>query len=508
MLRKLLQWLFPSKASSDKENPPASTEEKATDDSDSPTEKTINEDTLPPEDLPTPETAQVAPEECTLDFYEAKKLSGHVTIPAGVRDLQFNLFEGNEGITSVTVPGTVKIVGVRAFADCENLERVTLEEGIEEIGGCAFVGCKKLRHVTYPDSVKKYQGDSFRDTTLAEPVLNASKTILIHCPESVTGVEWTVPDTVKVIAWQAFQDHKAMELLHLPEGLEVIEGMAFMDCGLREITIPHSVRKIGKRAFWCCDYLKKATVLNPQTIVGMGAFSCCDDLSEINYGDMHETDKIFHLKGQPFLIQHLEDAPNLSHASHRTFRRYTALCAKGDADAMNALADWFEEWSQKRNASQFYIRAAHYWRYRAYRKGNTDAKEWFSIYFSEHPGEPLESILFESSDHREGMYNFTIPGELLNALGYDFFEPGNMYEIHQFEGDPVVEASTFADYEGPDEDGFGAEYNYYWWFLDENMQPIPGIERLYGEVRETDFDHFKKTRAKAVEILLQRMELQ
>ena len=385
-----------------------------------------------------------------------------------------------------------------------NLQSVVLSEGIEEIGSNVFTGCEKLREVTYPDSVTTYQGWTFYGTNLTAPVLNASGTILVFCPAAVSGKEWSVPETVKTIAWQAFIENKDLEILHLPEGLEKIEGMALIECGIREITIPHSVREVEARAFSRCERLEKVTILNPETKVGNGAFSGCANIREIAYANLTESDRIFHLKGQPFLIQHLEDPANLNHRAEPEFRRLTARCSGGSAPAMYLLSEWFEKWSRKPGASPFYNRAANYWRYRAYRRGNEQAKEWFTRFFAEHPGETLESILFESSDHRAGFYNFSVPGNILNDLGYSFFDPGRDYEIKQFEGEELVIAGAFESWDPPDEDGFGAEDNYDWWFLDGNMQPICGVNKVNATVGETSGPWFMETRAQAIKILKER----
>lgn len=441
-----------------------------------------------------------------IDHIQAKKMVGDVLIPAAMAEIPDRLFDGNKKITGVTIPGTVKCVGSRAFADCENLKRVVLGEGIEEIGSNVFTGCGKLRKVVYPDSVTRYQGWTFYGTKLEAPVLNASGTILVFCPSSVSGREWSVPDTVKTIAWQAFIENQELEVLRLPEGLERIERMAFIECGMRKITIPYSVREIGAEAFYRCERLEKAVILNPKTKIGAGAFSGCGNLKEIVYAKLSESDRIFHLKGQPFLIQHLEDPANLNHREDPEFARLTAGCANGDADAMYALAEWFGRWARMPGASSFYIRAANYWRYRSYRKGNEKAVKWFQRFFAEHPGEQLESILFESSDHRAEYYSYSIPGKMLNDLGFAFFSPGRNYEIKQFEGEDLVTASAFESHEPPDEDGFGAEDNYDWWFLDENMQPIPGVESVNATMRETDWSFFTDVRDRAVKILRQRRE--
>lgn len=446
----------------------------------------------------------VAQHKREIDHTKAMDMMGHIVIPDSMDEIPDRLFDGNKRITAVTVPGTVKRIGSRAFAECENLEKIVLKEGIEAIESNVFTGCHKLRKVTYPDSVTKYQGWTFYGANLDAPVLNASGTILVFCPGSVSGKEWTVPHTVKTISWQAFIENKELETLHLPEGLEKIERMAFIECGLREITIPFSVREIGENAFWRCTQLERVTVLNPETKFGSGPFSGCRNLKEINYADLTESDRRFHLTGQPFLIQHLEDPANLNHRQDPAFRRLTARCAKSDVGAMYALAEWFGQCSRKTDASPFYIRAANYWRYRAYCKGNQQAKEWFARFFREHPGEHLESVLSENSNYRAGYYTYSVPGSILNDLGYAFFDPKRDYEIKQFEGEELVTASAFESYDPPDEDGFGAEYNYDWWFLDENMQPIPGVKSVNATQRETEFPFFTEVRDQAVEILRQR----
>ena len=439
-----------------------------------------------------------------IDRKTAETIGGKVVIPSGMKEIHFNFFEGNQNLTSVIIPGTVKTIAARAFAECANLEEVTLEEGIEEIESCAFIDCPKLRRVTYPDSVKLYRGDAFRETNLDEPVYNASKTVLVFCPEKAAGESFIVPDTVKIIANHGFMELKNLKSVRLPEGLKQISSIAFDECGIREIIIPQSVEQIDKWAFWHCHHLESALILNPKTKVGSAAFYGCNFLKDITFGDLNEYDKICHLKGEPFFIQNLSDAANFDHAQSSEFRRLAELCGKGDADAMNDMSEFFERQSKKTSASPFYERAANYWRYRAYERGNNVAEKWFCRFFEEHPGERLESPLFENSDHRQGMYNFAYPGKMLNDLGFFFFDADKDYEIHQASEEKIVEVAAFADYEGPDEDGFGAEYYYYWWILDDNMQEIPGIKMFYGELRDTDGEVYQERRKKAIEICERR----
>ncbi len=436
-----------------------------------------------------------------IDYYQAHGMKGDVVIPDTMDEIPEGLFFHNSRITSVTVPGTVKRIGDRAFAGCRNLERVRLCEGIEEIGTNVFTGCDSLRQVTYPDSVTTYQGWTFYGTSLTSPVLNASGTLLVFCPGTVSGKEWTVPDSVKTISWEAFIENQALEVLHLPEGLETIERGAFIACGIREITVPHSVREICDGAFQRCDHLEKVTILNPETRLGAKAFDRCTNIRKFDYGHRTESDRLFHMIGKTFLDQHLEDGADWDHRTDPDFEKLAVRCRAGDAEAMYDFSEWFGTQAAKNGASPFYRRAANYWRYRAYSKGSTKAAVWFDDYFCSHPGKQLESILPETSAYG---YIHEIPGNMLNDLGYPFFDPKRKYVIRQGEGDDLVIVSASSRYGHAENPGRDAEYPFDWWFLDGNMQPVPGIRSFSATPRETRFSFFRDTRDKAEKILKER----
>ena len=434
---------------------------------------------------------------------KAQRMSGDVIIPDGVTEIEDNLFFRNERITSITVPGSVKRIGESAFEGCVNLREVILHEGIEKIEMNAFACCGKIQSISYPDSVKMPHGRAFYRTEFDKPVLNASGTVLVFCPESISGIEWSVPDSVKTIGRQALFYNKGLETLHLPKGLERIEDEAITQCGITEITIPDSVKEIGKKAIGDCKQLEKITILNPNTKVAINAFGGCYNIKEINSAQAIEPDQIRHLKGLPYLSSHLEDAADLNHRSDPEFKRLTSLCAAGDSEAMYALAEWFGELSRLKEASPFYLRASNFWRYRAYMNGNDEAVKWFKHYFSEHPGERMESILYEYPLF--GLYCNSVSGNMLNDLGFDFFRSNIDYGFEACEDERIITVSTYAGYDGPDEDGFGMEEYDDYWFLDENLCEIPGVNSVNASFQDKLYGKdYKNERAKAERNLTQR----
>ena len=71
-------------------------------------------------------------------------------------------------------------------------------------------------------------------------------------------------------------------------------------------------------------------------------------------------------------------------------------------------------------------------------------------------------------------------GELLNALGFPFFEPGREYSLSGVDQDGVVEVSSWESDEGPDEDGFGREEFYDWWYLNEYLVLPKGVGYIHS----------------------------
>lgn len=453
-----------------------------------------SQEMLPPETPP--ENAEAA-EPSVIDWKQAKALKGRVVVPEGMTEIRDRLFMGNKEITSVVIPGTVKHIGELAFNNCENLEEVVLNEGVERIDSCAFRGTK-LRGLTYPDSVRVTDGRAFCRVKLEAPVMNASRTRLVCATENLTGEAYAVPEGTEVIGPRAFDGHKGLKALRLPDSLRQIEDWAFYGCGMTELTIPTSVQSVGTCAFMNCGALKRVRILNPRAIIRSGAFSDCRALERIEWAGNRTTIDYCHLLGIPFMAAggRLPEA-NLPHIGEARFKRLTELCAEGRADPMEALAEWFEAWSRKPGASDFYRRAANFWHFRAYARRQPQAVEWMEAWLTGHPNEHLPSLLYEDIELRRGLNAGSASGRMLNDLGFAFFDPERSYHLRTIAGTGVVEASAYESEDGPDEDGFGREDYYDWWYLDDNLQPIPGVRMMHSYS-----NHDKRNAAKEFDALI------
>ena len=75
---------------------------------------------------------------------------------------------------------------------------------------------------------------------------------------------------------------KNLEVVELPEWLEVIGEQAFEMCSsLKELTLPQWVKRIEWRAFEFCSSLQILSIPSYVTHIGSGAFSGCSSLVRI-----------------------------------------------------------------------------------------------------------------------------------------------------------------------------------------------------------------------------------
>ena len=88
--------------------------------------------------------------------------------------------------------------------------------------------------------------------------------------------------SVTTIDKKAFQFHKSLTGIEIPNSVKTIGDEAFCDCtGLTWVTIPNSVTSIGDYAFCECYYLENIEIPNSVTTIGEGTFSNCHGLSSV-----------------------------------------------------------------------------------------------------------------------------------------------------------------------------------------------------------------------------------
>ncbi|MGN0648855.1 MAG: leucine-rich repeat domain-containing protein [Oscillospiraceae bacterium] len=196
-----------------------------------------------------------------------------VVIPEGVVGIAANVFKNNTEIKRVILPQTLIVIGQEAFADCNRLEEIRLPDSVRDIGCGAFYGCHSIDELTLPRGLVEVRDFSFancgiRELNLPDTLETIGNSAFAYNPLR----EITLPDSVKTLARCAFAKCQKLERVVLPKGLKAIGEMCFTDCwmlyeavisegteiigecafyhsGIRNITLPKSLKKIGGFAF-------------------------------------------------------------------------------------------------------------------------------------------------------------------------------------------------------------------------------------------------------------------
>ena len=141
--------------------------------------------------------------------------NGSIVIPEGVERINEGAFAWTN-ITSVKFPSSLRYIGKRAFAECRYLEFVDFGKSNYDILSepLIFYNCIALKHVAIPGNIETIGYSCFKG-----------------CPiESVTFEEG-----VRIIEEAAFWPASNLKEIKLPESLNVIDIMNFMN-----IKIVHS----------------------------------------------------------------------------------------------------------------------------------------------------------------------------------------------------------------------------------------------------------------------------
>ncbi|MBR4965311.1 MAG: leucine-rich repeat domain-containing protein, partial [Lachnospiraceae bacterium] len=100
----------------------------------------------------------------------------------------------------------------------------------------------------------------------------------------------TVPASVKAIGKGAFAGNSNLQKVTIPSSVELIDYEAFADCtSLLEVDIPDSVLSIRSSAFAGCEALTDVSIGTGLQELGSGVFAGCKALSDINISPNSDT---------------------------------------------------------------------------------------------------------------------------------------------------------------------------------------------------------------------------
>lgn len=152
-----------------------------------------------------------------MDPMKARTKLGAFTVElSGVRELDFS------GIKSVIPP---------MYFQGSDVEEIIIPKRVKEIGSYAFANSQKLTRIVFKGCPEIIAADAFEGCTQVEEIIWGACTHF--CIAGKTG----------------FPNIKQFSI---PEGVTEIPDNCFKNWGIQDITIPHTVASIGKKAFEGC----------------------------------------------------------------------------------------------------------------------------------------------------------------------------------------------------------------------------------------------------------------
>ena len=250
--------------------------------------------------------------------YALKKCNiteGDIVIPSEYNGLPVtriysSAFYGYTNVKSVTLPSSLKSIDDAAFSNYNALTSIVIPEGVKALYR-VFNGCANLEKVTLPSSI----------SYMYEPIKNCPKlktagpigggynveyawteSLPYHAFDIDTLEKVVVPASITTIGQEAFKAPKLKTAGPIGGGYNIefgwtdeIPERAFAYSNIQSITLPNTITKINKNAFYYASHLYSIVIPASVTALDSSAFSYCWQLVEIfnlSSCNLHKPDAI------------------------------------------------------------------------------------------------------------------------------------------------------------------------------------------------------------------------
>lgn len=235
-----------------------------------------------------------------------------LTIEDGVESIGEGAFEWCS-MKTLALPSSMKSIGNVAFRNCRALESATIPSGVTAIGTNAFLNCFSLQEVLfagrYIEEVQAMENYPWglSDVSVISAELTPHEPELSNCyavyADGHTSEWHVVGDTfnsfnvdkdglvslriqtgfINKIGIDALAGASQLSSIEIPNTVRTIDRNAFEDCtSLSSIVLPDSLYAIRKQCFQGCTGLK--TIIMPESIdyIGEDAFYLCTSVDDIS----------------------------------------------------------------------------------------------------------------------------------------------------------------------------------------------------------------------------------
>lgn len=169
-----------------------------------------------------------------------------------------NSFENCSKLKNITFSNTIEIIGNNAFYMCSNLSEVNLPSSIQILQEAAFKSCTNLKKVQFPSNTFcDIKDAAFQNCSNLENIRFSGK-VGKDAFNGCTNLKKVIISNTQgyTISDRAFKNCKNLTSLTLPDTPDIGEE-TFSGCSkLKNISLPHGVFRMGRRAFYNCSSLQ------------------------------------------------------------------------------------------------------------------------------------------------------------------------------------------------------------------------------------------------------------
>ena len=172
-----------------------------------------------------------------------------VRLPPALRVVDENTFRECRRLRSVELPEGLERICIAAFYEC-GLESVSFPASLREICQTSFCLCPNLRSAKFGEGLEALGTRTYQDSSR-----------IYHGVFSESALEHVeLPSTLRRIEYNAFNGCRNLREVRLPERLEYIGKLGFQNSGLEEFVAPPGLKEIDGGAFSGCAGLRHATL--------------------------------------------------------------------------------------------------------------------------------------------------------------------------------------------------------------------------------------------------------
>ncbi|MDE6329624.1 MAG: leucine-rich repeat domain-containing protein [Muribaculaceae bacterium] len=229
-----------------------------------------------------------------MGMFYGNKFITNVILSEGVAKIGNSAFMGCDNLTSITFPSTLEEIDSYAFNGCKQLQNVTFNEGLKKIGVESFQACEGFDRLVIPGSVEEISDKAFFGAWNVNEILieHAADGSALKMGTSALGVHevetLTLNRVVEYDINSTFVYLNDMTPKHLifGEGWETIpHSIRKNDKYLQSVTLPSTVRRIGRYAFMGCDNLTSINFPSTLEEIDDYAFNGCTQLQNVTFSE-------------------------------------------------------------------------------------------------------------------------------------------------------------------------------------------------------------------------------